>query len=164
MMNLPSSFSTRFHMGDAMQEVQKVHMDPNSDHQLWSKWTFLVTPPLRQQLNAFPRRTLKHKRPFEEVKLNVGRFTNKLFGNTGQGNLQQLRNGQWRYICRVEGAPVHDPAYVKFTKDQWTKFFIAGFGNGTTVSIDAKLEAGDAQNGKPRDQLIILPQLQIGVN
>jgi len=153
-------------------ETPKVHMNPNSQHQLWSLWVWTVTPPRQKlektaQLFAFGGKKVKAKqtksRNFEEVKTNCLRFGRKAFGSTGQMNISHWSNGQYIVKVRTEGHPVHDPNYVRWMNSNWQKFFTEGFGKGTTSTLETKLEAGDAQNGKPRDQLIILPPFHIGV-
>jgi hypothetical protein len=153
-----------------INEPEKVHMDPNSQHQIWSLWTWTVTPPLEKrttllQFGKSPRKRkiLTRPRNFEEIKVNCARFGRKAFGSTGQMNVQHWSNGQYIVKVRTEGHPVHDPAFVTWMNGNWEKFFISGFGKGTQVKLETKLEAGDAQDGKPRDQLIIVPPFHIGV-
>jgi hypothetical protein len=149
-----------------LNEPQKVHMDPNSQHQLWSLWSWTVKPAPRPRIGlvAFGGKRVKVQgRNFEEVKTNCLRFGRKAFGSTGQMNIQEYSDGKYIIKCRVEGHPVHDPAYVDHQNAAWTRFFVNGFGVGTEVSLETKLEAGDAQDGKPRDQLVIIPPFHIGV-
>jgi hypothetical protein len=65
----------------------------------------------------------------------------------------------WTIQVRTEGHPAHDPDYVNWMTRQWRRFFNEGFGPGTTVSVKVKIEAGDTQDGRPPDQLVILPSL-----
>lgn len=65
----------------------------------------------------------------------------------------------WTIQVRTEGHPAHDPAYVRWMTQQWRRFFDEGFGPGTDVSVNVKVEAGDVQDGAPPAQLIILPSL-----
>lgn len=142
-----------------LNEPRKVHMDPNSQHQIWSLWTWTITPE-RKQMPAFG----SSRNRVLEIKTNLARFANKCFGNTGQMNVSQYSDGRVIVKCRVEGHPVHDPKYVLYIKAQWHRFLTNGFGQRCTIEFNAKLEAGDAENGKPRDQLIILPAFHMGVN
>lgn len=77
--------------------------------------------------------------------------------------VEQKRNGQWIIKVRTEGHPVHDPKYLDYVCGLWRRFFFKGFGYSSIIEFSAKLEAGDAENGKPRDQLVIMPPLAIGV-
>jgi len=128
-------------------------MNPNSQNQRWSKWVWFVVPG-----------TIK-ARPFAVVRENCARFGRAIFGSASQMRIRHTRRG---YIIEVmtEGHPVHDPAYVKFMGENWSRFFTEGFGNGTTTKMSAKLMAGSRQDGTPADQLLILPQISIqeGVN
>jgi hypothetical protein len=123
-------------------------MNPNSQNQRWSKWVWFVVPG-----------TIK-ARPFLVVRDNCARFGRKAFGSASQMRVRRNLRG---YIIEVmtEGHPVHDPTYVDFMRKNWDRFFTEGFGNGTTTKMSAKLLAGSRQDGKPSDQLLILPQLSI---
>jgi hypothetical protein len=74
-------------------------------------------------------------------------------------NVQRHSFG-WEIQVLVEGHPVHDPAFVTYMHGAWRRFFEAGFGN-CRVQSSAKLMAGDVENGKPRDQMIIMPALEV---
>lgn len=99
----------------------------------------------------------------EQIKKNLARFANRCFGTNGQMNVQQFSDGTVTVRVRVEGHPVHDPAYVIHVREAWDMFLRNGFGQQSKIEFHAQLEAGDVQDGKPADQMIILPPLQIGV-
>lgn len=122
-------------------------MNPNSAHQMWSKWTITVAP----------AKTIPRNEP--TVKTNAIRFVRKAFGLATQMRITKQSNGLWVFQIRTEGHPVHDTTYVTYMTQAFQQFFIAGFGLGTKVSVTAKLEAGSAQDGKPASQLVILPSL-----
>jgi hypothetical protein len=141
-------------------------MDPNSQHQMWSLWTWTVIPERRQPVKQYSfsgpyGEMVKVPLTIEIIKTNVAKFANKCFGNTGQMNVSQYSDGKVEIKVRVEGHPVHDPAYVQHVRDSWKRFLLNGFGQRTTIEFSAKLEAGNAQDGKPAEQLIILPALPI---
>lgn len=123
-------------------------MDPNSQHQIWSLWTFIVTPGMVME------------RPFRDVKYNLSRFARNAFGSTSQINI--VWDGK-SYVIKIrsEGHPAHDPSYQKYFLENFTKFFVNGFGLGTSVNMLVKVEAGDKQDGKPAEQLIILPSINL---
>ena len=125
-------------------------MDPNSQHQLWSKWTFDVVPekPLPGLL---------------ELRTNLARFGRKAFGSASQMRITVLNAKHLRVEVRTEGSPAHDPGFQTYMQDNWDKFFKVGFGLQTTSECQVKVEAGDLQDGKPREQLIVLPKIQIPV-
>lgn len=123
-------------------------MNPNSRNQWWSLWTITVTPGVRKM------------RPFVEVKTNIARFMRKAFGSASQCRIQHDRKtGAYTIQVRTEGHPAHDPTYVAYYAQHCQRFFVAGFGVGTQVKTDAKLEAGSRQDGTPSEQLIILPSI-----
>lgn len=70
-----------------------------------------------------------------------------------------LPNGDWQFSILSEGHPVHDPTYVAYYVTNLTQFFTIGFGLGTKVHVDTKLMAGSGENGKPPDQMMVLPSL-----
>ena len=132
-------------------------MDPNSQHQLWSKWTFYVAPGL--------------KRPdIDTVRIAAWRFAKLVFGTTGQMRVEpahvrrldgQIVNGVMVELM-VEGHPSHDREFVNAMVRRWTgQFFLVGYGNGTYVDAKVRTLAGDQQDGKPRDQMIIMPTLNV---
>jgi hypothetical protein len=122
-------------------------MNPNSHHQLWSRWTLRVLPG-------------GTRRPsFAIIRHNAATFGRARFGSASEMRVTDVFTGrrEVKIEIRSEGHPVHDPEYVAWMHDQWTRWAAAGFGPGTEVLLDeAKLEAGDRQDGAPRDQLIML--------
>ena len=122
-------------------------MDPNSQHQTWSKWTVTVTP------GSQMARTI---RTHAEVMSNAARFFRKAFGTATQCRIHAV-NGLWTFDVRTEGHPVHDPKYADYMAQAFARFFTAGFGPGTQVTTASKLEAGSRQDGTPADQMLILP-------
>lgn len=123
-------------------------MDPNSRHQIWSRWTFTVTAgrPVA--------------RPVAEVRANCARFGRKAFGSASEMRVTQI-GSTWTIDVRTEGHPVHELRYVEWMTAQWCRFFENGFGAGTTVRCATKLEAGSRQDGTPAEQLIIMPPLAV---
>lgn len=137
-------------------------MDPNSQHQLWSRWTFEVFGPFVRLL------------PQAVVDLNCTQQARRVFGTAGQINIEYgasrttptswKRGHRWLVDIRVEGHPAHDPQYKQFTVDRWEAFFKKGFGPNVTVESRVKIEAGDKQDGRPRDQLLIIPAGALALN
>ena len=75
---------------------------------------------------------------------------------------QQRRVPMWVIEVLTEGHPVHDNLFVTTMTRTWRqKFFVPGFGPGTQVTCDARMMAGDWQDGRPPDQMIILPPLKL---
>jgi hypothetical protein len=123
-------------------------MDPNSANQTWSKWTIVVRPGL-----------VVH-RSLENVRANVGPFFLKAFGSTTTCKMRQTGR-VFVFELLTEGKPVQDEEFVKFCKGQMERFFVNGFGPGTTLGIDVRLAAGERPEGGPRDQLVVIPSLVI---
>ena len=126
-------------------------VDPNSKNQIWSVWEYRI----------YPDGT---KRPdFQTVKENFARFGRLVFGSVSEMKIvcgtDEYSHLYWEVTIRTEGHPVHDPAYADWTHDKWLKFFAEGFGQHSQIRYSAKLEAGDRQDGKPADQLLIMPNL-----
>jgi hypothetical protein len=64
--------------------------------------------------------------------------------------------------CRVEGVAVHDPQLRAAAERQIRDHFLArGFGQAAAdqATVDAVLLAGDTQDGKPPQQVIVLPTI-----
>jgi hypothetical protein len=132
-------------------------VDPNSANQRWSKWFITIY-------------TGGTKAPaFADVKANCARFARKGFGSASNMHIEVQRRptyaGGRRDVVLIqvltEGQPVHDPGYVAYMRASWTRFAIAGWGNGTRVELDAKLMAGSRQDGSPTDQLIIAAPIAV---
>lgn len=128
-------------------------MDPNSRNQVWSHWTFTV-------------RAHRHRvdpLSVERVKVNVARFVRHGFGTAGEMRLSVGRRGTdstWRFEVRCEGAPVQDPQFRDHVRASFEKFMRAGFGASfLRMDMEASLLAGDAQDGTPPAQLIVLESL-----
>jgi hypothetical protein len=144
------------------QAVVPYGMDPNSQHQLWSLWTWTVKPERAPSKLVSFGAAKKLPLSVDAIKTNIARFAQKCFGNAGQMNVSQYSDGKVEIKVRVEGHPVHDPAYVQHIRRSWDRFLVNGFGQRSKIEFSAKLEAGDVQDGKPREQLIIIPPLKIG--
>jgi len=129
-------------------------MDPNSAHQRWSFWEYRIFP------------DAVHRPALADVKLNAARFGRKIFGSASEMRIicatDEYARVYWDIAVLSEGHPVHDTKYVEWVHGQWTRFFKNGFGKHCEVRTHARLEAGDREDGKPADQLIILPPLKMG--
>lgn len=123
-------------------------MDPNSQHQLWSYWTFTV----REAGRTAPR---------ADVELNAARWLRGGFGSVGEVKVTRAIEG-WRIEARVEGVPAHDPGYVASVRQQFQERFVAqGWGPLATSTVRARVLAGDVQDGNPRAQLVMLPTIRV---
>jgi len=140
-------------------------MDPNSDHQLWSRWTSIITVTFHpvHASEAFKN----------EMQFSCARFYRKLFGFTSEMKITEhfqtsvlgLRRGTSQFVveCRTEGAAAPDPAYRRLRMDEIAKFFgknLRRYGN-VEVRVDVFVEAGDVGDGKPRAQLILGPDVAL---
>lgn len=124
-------------------------MNPNSRHQIWSRWTATVVAPT----------TL----PYDTVRTNCARFYRKAFGSPTE--LRIVANAlRWTIDCRTEGHPAHDPTYVAWMTAQLRQFLANGFGAASAVRVDVTVEAGDTQDGTPADQMIGGPPPVVLVN
>lgn len=124
-------------------------MDPNTQHQLWSAWTFTVREAGRQV-------------PRADVELNAARWLRKGFGSVGECRVVRTIEG-WRIEARVEGVPAHDPGYVASVEREFRARFVAqGWGVLASGDVKVRILAGDVQDGRPRSQLVMLPRLDVG--
>ena len=122
-------------------------MDPNSAHQLWSRWEFRV-----------------HGKPIptKELRFNVARWLRKGFGSAGRCRISnELTNGSAVTLIEVEieGVAAHDPAYVRSVKRGFARFVEQGWGRMAYCSVEVEVLAGDVQNGKPPAQLVVMPTI-----
>lgn len=131
-------------------------MNPNSQHQLWSKWTYRVRPDPR------------HHPTMADVQLNCARFGKKAFGEAAQMRIrfQQIAIGVgmrlhdvWEISVLAEGLPAHEAPFAEWMHAKWLRFFRNGFGVGCRVTSEAHVMAGDVQDGRPPDQMLIVPTI-----
>jgi hypothetical protein len=128
-------------------------MNPNSANQRWSLWEYRIFPS-------------GLKRPsYQTVKANAARFGRLAFGSASEMRVQ-WRTDDFGRLCWVitvlsEDHPVHDATYVEWMHRQWHRFFTEGFGPGSTIQSHARLMAGDREDGRPADQLIVLPGISV---
>jgi hypothetical protein len=142
-------------------------VDPNSTHQRWSRWTWVVKcDPLK-----VPSR--------KDVEHNFGLYVRRLFHSTvgrarvlyvhdrrdsplGEAGLPLSLFAKHVFILQVEieGPNVHDPDYVAHVKREFAGVFVAkGFGpSAQLLRQEAELLAGSAEDGRPAKQLLVLPR------
>ena len=108
---------------------------------------------------------LVHRPDAATVKLNCARFGRLMFGSVSEMHLRDATDEYgkrfWEIKILSEGHPVHDPQYTEWMHGQWRRFLKNGFGLQCAIHAHARLEAGDREDGRPADQLIILPPLSI---
>ncbi len=125
-------------------------MDPNSQNQLWSHWTF----------TAIGGRAA----PYEDVVHNVAEWLKMGFGSVARARVQQQIcqekpfQGLMQFVveAQVEGAAAHDPDYEDSVRKQWRAFCQQGFGSMVLAETEVKILAGDVQDGKPPAQLLVV--------
>lgn len=126
-------------------------INPNSEHQRWSRWTAAwhspVNRPGQAELIENARRYIKMT-----LKPTMGRVRCEIAG------------ALYRLVIEVEGPPAHDSIYVKaFWQDFQQRFILQGFGPSAHLEkTEVGLLAGDAENGAPPAQLLVLPPLPVG--
>jgi hypothetical protein len=130
--------------------------NPNSAHQRWSRWTFVVLLDARRIPTV------------DAVRLNFQRYCSRLFkSSAGRVNVAIVRDSRVRPIrtyavhkVEIEGPPVHDPAYQAWVRREFEGVFMAqGFGPGATLmQMEAVLLAGSREDGQPATQLLVLPE------
>jgi hypothetical protein len=119
-------------------------MNPNSQHQLWSRWIF---------------RVYGKYIPLPEVERNALRWLRKGFGEAGHAKVEDVfEPGNCHVVITadVEGVPAHDPGYVRSVRRRFRAFVDEGWGVTATEKMKVKILAGDRQDGRPRDQLIVM--------
>lgn len=123
-------------------------MDPNSTHQRWSKWMFVIRA--------------HRKRPSKaDIIDNARRFFALTFRSTvGQVMVDVWRNTYTIYLV-IEGPAAHDPSVQDAIERQFREHFICrGFGVGARLEkMEVGLLAGSREDGRPPDQLIVMPRI-----
>lgn len=129
-------------------------IDPNSQHQLWSHWTFTVYEGGRHA-------------PYADVALNAARWLRAKFGSVARARVEEkllIQRGisQKYYVieAQVEGVPAHDPQLVTSVRQSFARDFVfRGWGPLATSDVTAKVMAGSKQDGKPAAQLVVMPRV-----
>ena len=124
-------------------------MDPNSQHQIWSRWIFGV--------EANPQKLPKARVCAE----NARTYFAKLFRSTVGRVRCDAQGTYYCFVAEMEGPPAHDPAYARSVRRGFRSRFMAqGFGAGARlVRFDVAVLAGDTQDGKPPEQMLVMPPL-----
>lgn len=125
-------------------------MDPNSTHQLWSRWQFGI-------------KAHASKRPnFVIVAENARVYFKKLFGVVGRARCDQ-QDLHYLVTCEIEGPPAHDPDYVERVKQDFIERFMRqGFGPSARLErFEVMVLAGSKQDGQPADQLLVMPHFSV---
>jgi hypothetical protein len=123
-------------------------MNPNSTHQLWSKWIITIRPDLPVQP------------AFAEVQANAARFLRKAFGSAA---LCRVRRFTKAWVVEVLADAQYHPddreSFTAMSRDL-TRFFRNGFGSANTdVRVKARLMAGERMDGGAPDQMLMMPSL-----
>lgn len=126
-------------------------MDPNSQHQLWSRWIFGV--------EASPAKLPDVR----ECVDNARRYFAKAFRSTVGRVRCDAQGTYYCFVLEVEGPPAHDPGYMTALKrDVYERFLVPGFGPSVRlVRCEVGVLAGDVQDGRPPDQFLVVPQLPV---
>lgn len=125
-------------------------MQPNSAHQLWSRWTFGV--------EADPRKLPS----FHECVDNFRAWVKIGFqSSAGRARLIQPSPTAYVFQVEIEGPPATDPEFREHVKRQFiAHFMFAGFGfSASLVQFDVKILAGSRDDGTPADQMVVMPPL-----
>jgi hypothetical protein len=119
-------------------------MDPNSSHQLWSRWSFVIIDGGRHP-------------PFHEVEINAARWLTKLFGTVGRARVKELPHS-WEIVCEAEGPPATDPVCIADVRRQFQNNFVAqGWGPLSVGVVEVDILAGDREDGGPAVQIVVMP-------
>lgn len=134
-------------------------MDPNSAHQLWSRWTAIVTVPFS---------AIQASQEFRGAMIDTSaRFYRGLFGSVSELNVDARQLGpassEFVVVCRTEGAPAPDAEFRRRRMADISAFFgrnLSRYGD-VNVRVDVHVEAGDVGDGKPPAQLILGPPVAL---
>ena len=124
--------------------------DPNTAHQLWSRWIFGIQS--------------KSRRPLvQDVVDNARRFLSiGLRSHIGRVRCDE-QAGFYSIICEIEGPPAHDVGFVEaFRKAFVNNFIKKGFGAGASLEkFTVGILSGDRQDGLPPEQFVVIPCIRL---
>ena len=130
-------------------------MDPNSAHQQWSEWTFVV----EVAASSPAQLTL------DEVATPLGRFFTATMGSAGRMKIHQAynparRRSVWTVTVQIEGEHVYEAGWRNHVLQAFTLAAQRRFGAGVRVQMDVRLLAGQTEDGTPNSQWLILPTIE----
>lgn len=122
-------------------------INPNTQHQRWSRWTFHVIT--------------GRDVPYTDARSRFVQMARRHFGTNGQARVdhyfnRSTRKHVWVFEVMVDTDHPHDPQYSAYMRRGWTRFFTDGFGLGTDITIQHVLLAGDWQDGRPASQVVMM--------
>ena len=132
-----------------MSNVFSGGMSPNTEHQLWSHWTFSITG--------------GRGIPIETVRTNAKVWLAAKFGkDVGQARVQRCLIGDGVHAhtsivieCQISHPNANDPEFVAHIRSRFESEFVSvGFGELARGHVDIKILAGNPSDGKPPAQLI----------
>lgn len=132
-----------------MSEAPYGIIDPNSQHQVWGRWIFGV--------EAAPTKCP----PVSECVDNARRFLAALLQST-VGRVRCDQQGTYYvFVAEIDGPPPYDPDRRAWIKREFRERFMRqGFGHSARlVRFEAILLAGDSEDGKPPEQMLVMPFL-----
>ena len=126
-------------------------MDPNSSHQQWSEWRFVV-----RGGTVCPPALMEH---------NAARLMRKIFGTAARMRVEckyaATRGEAWILTIQAEAANCLDLMYRAHLRAAVERYIRAGLGVSTTVTLDVMLLAGNPETGKAPTQWLALPDAPI---
>ena len=120
-------------------------MDPNSQNQRWSLWTFIVYEVGRHV-------------PKKDVESNMARWITKLWGSAAKLRVSKVQNN-WEIEVVVEGPTANDKNAVCFVAREFDSFVHKGWSYGGFGNVMVRVLAGEDVQGRPRDQWIDMPTI-----
>lgn len=118
-------------------------MDPNSQNQIWTEWTFEIYE------------TGRHV-PHADVEHNFRKWVVVGFGHAGATSVRQTVKG-WVLKTVIEGTP---PDTRQVSTQFQRRFVEAGWGPLAFSSVECRLLAGPV-DGKPRSQWLSIPTIPL---
>lgn len=128
-------------------------MDPNTQNQRWSKWTFVVSM-TDLKFKAFP---------LKDIQASFGKWLKALFQTSaGHANIvpSKTHRGVITFMCEVEGTHIvpDDPGYHSWVENRATEYFVHNLGVSARVTVKGRQIAGQV-DGRPRDQWMAVPSI-----
>lgn len=99
--------------------------------------------------------------PLKDVQYNAAKWAAQLFGTVGQMRVTE-RVYDWTIELQIEGVPAHDPDCVVAVRKAFCGFVEKGWGPLAMSGVSVEILAGDLQDGKPRQQVVVMPSIVDG--
>jgi len=98
-----------------------------------------------------------------EIQYNLQKWVCKVF-KTSAGRVKwEVERGRLKVEALVEGTHIvpYEASYMEMVQREATTLFVERLGIGARVLVTGQLMAGSPQDGRPADQMVMMPVIEL---